>query len=106
MSDVDFLAEDLLAEEDLILEIEKTRGRLADLRQRTEVPYSASDSLLEEAFHEIHTTLEELQVAEEELRRQKDELLRTRVKVEAERQRYYDLFELAADGHLLTDAFG
>jgi PAS domain S-box-containing protein len=44
--------------------------------------------------------------AEEELRRQNEELAAARELVEAERRRYRDLFEFAPDGYLVTDAEG
>ena len=47
-----------------------------------------------EALAELSTALEELHVAAEELRQQNEELLVTREALEAERQRYRDLFEL------------
>src|SRR6266545_2627941 len=55
---------------------------------------------------EFQRTIEELQMAEEELRQQNEELLRTRAAVEAERQRYQELFEAAPDGYVVTDAYG
>ena len=49
---------------------------------------------------------EELRALADELHRQNDELARTRWRVEAERQRYQLLFELAPDGYVVTDATG
>lgn len=62
--------------------------------------------LLTAAFEELRVTLEELQVAEEELWQQQEELETARHLVEAERQRYQDLFEFAPDGYLVTDPAG
>lgn len=62
--------------------------------------------LMAEAFEELRVALEELQVAEEELRHQNEELAVARQAVEAERQRYQDLFEFAPDGYLVTDTKG
>src|SRR5207237_1443989 len=45
-------------------------------------------------------------VAEEELRQQNDALAVANEKIAAERQRYVDLFELAPDGYIVTDAVG
>jgi len=59
-----------------------------------------------EALEELQVALEELRVAEEELRAQNEELRSARAQVEAERQRYHDLFEFAPDGYLVTDNTG
>ena len=48
---------------------------------------------------ELHTTLEKLQVVQEEL-------AAARSVLESERQRYQELFEFAPDGYLVTDAAG
>ncbi|HEV7516178.1 MAG TPA: PAS domain-containing protein, partial [Thermoanaerobaculia bacterium] len=55
---------------------------------------------------QLQDALEEVQVAEEELRSQNEELLLTRQAIEAERLRYAQLFELAPDAYLVTDAGG
>ncbi|MBH8573654.1 PAS domain S-box protein [Nostocaceae cyanobacterium CENA369] len=55
---------------------------------------------------QLQLTLEELQVAEEELRQQNEQLACTREIAELERQRYQDLFEFAPDGYLVTDVYG
>ena len=55
------------------------------------------------AWQELQIAVEELSVAEEELRGQNEELLRARLDLEAERQRYQDLFEFAPDPYLVTD---
>src|SRR5262249_23054772 len=44
--------------------------------------------------------------AEEELHHQNDELITTRAALDAERLRYRELFELAPDAYLVTDADG
>jgi PAS domain S-box-containing protein len=50
--------------------------------------------------------LEELNVAEEEMRQQAEELVVTRDEVERERTRYIELFEDAPDAYLVTDDAG
>lgn len=55
---------------------------------------------------ELQQALEELQVVEEELRQQNEELAVAREIAELERQRYQDLFELAPEGYLVTNADG
>jgi two-component system, OmpR family, sensor histidine kinase VicK len=58
------------------------------------------------AIEELQNTVAELQAAEEELRQQQDELIKTRQQVEVEQERYAALFDLAPDGYLATDAAG
>ncbi|MEG3436113.1 PAS domain S-box protein [Pannus brasiliensis CCIBt3594] len=90
---------------DLSLEIEAVYQRSLILRGRaTESPARAD--LLEDALKELLFVLEELQLSQEELRRQNRELSATRGTVERERQRYRALFELAPDGYLVTDRAG
>ena len=67
---------------------------------------SPQQELLTESFEELHNALEEMALAQEELRQQNETLGFTRAAVEAERQRYQDLFEFAPDGYLVTDASG
>lgn len=63
-------------------------------------------NVLREALEEMRLQHEELVVAEEELRAQLDELGRMGLRLEAERERYADLFERAPDAYLVTDRFG
>ena len=62
--------------------------------------------LLPQALEELQLSVEELRVAEEEMRVQNEELSRSRLRLEAERQRYQDLFEFAPDGYLVTTLDG
>ncbi|MGI4787671.1 MAG: SpoIIE family protein phosphatase [Janthinobacterium lividum] len=62
--------------------------------------------LLPQAMEELQLSVEELRVAEEEMRVQNEELGLSRLRLEAERQRYLDLFEFAPDGYLVTDLDG
>lgn len=64
------------------------------------------DLLLPTAFKELGTASEELQVAAEELFQQTEELTAIRSQVEAERQRYKDLFEFLPNAYLVSDANG
>jgi two-component system CheB/CheR fusion protein len=68
-------------------------------RKRAEAELAEKNRQLQDAY-------EEVQVAEEELRSHNEELLLTRQAIEAERLRYLQLFELAPDGYLVTDAGG
>ena len=87
-------------------QIEVINQRVAVLSQRVRSREGQQPELLEEAFEELHITLEELWVAQEELYQQNSELAVARELVEAERQRYQDLFEEAPDGYLVTNDAG
>jgi PAS domain S-box-containing protein len=65
-----------------------------------------ASSLLPNAFKELGIASEELQVAVEELRQKNKELTAARAAVEAEQQRYRNLFEFVPDGYLVTDTVG
>ncbi|WP_214084322.1 ATP-binding protein [Methanoculleus sp.] len=58
------------------------------------------------ANEELHLTNEELHQINETLNAQRDELIAAREKAEKERRRYYDLFDAAPDGYLMTDRNG
>jgi len=70
------------------------------------VPSGERSDWMPVVLEELQTALEELRVAEEELRTQNDALLASQEVIEAERQRYQDLFEFAPDGYLVTDING
>jgi PAS domain S-box-containing protein len=82
------------------------------LRQRVDelqghaMQRSAQQQMAQDAYEELLTVVEELQVAEEQLLQQNEELVAARYAVEAERQRYQDLFDFAPDGYLATDPEG
>lgn len=61
---------------------------------------------LEKATQALDTTMEELLIAEEELRQQSEESELNLLRVEEERQRYQELFESAPLGYLVTDRDG
>ncbi|WNZ27228.1 PAS domain S-box protein [Leptolyngbya sp. NK1-12] len=71
----------------------------------SELPWRQPQLVLD-CLQELWLALEELQVAEEELRQQHDALLEAQHAIEAERQRYQELFEFAPDGYLVTDLHG
>jgi PAS domain-containing protein len=60
--------------------------------------------MLQDALASLDRSVEELQVASEELQVRNEELRLALTELEAERRRYRDLFDLAADGYLVTDA--
>ncbi len=79
--------------------MDKLDHKIAALRRRVaELLQGNSDNrqpqqLLSEAFKELHSALEELEVAAQKLRQQNlEELCLAQAAVEAERQRYQDLF--------------
>ncbi|MFP4121173.1 PAS domain-containing sensor histidine kinase [Coleofasciculus sp.] len=59
--------------------------------------------LLLESLTELSHSLQELQFAAGELRQQNDKLAQSQIALEAERQRYRELFEFAPDGYLVTN---
>jgi PAS domain S-box-containing protein len=61
---------------------------------------------VQERAAEWAQTVEELQAAEVQLHAQVEELATSRQAIEAERQRYLDLFEFAPDGYLVTSPEG
>lgn len=62
--------------------------------------------LLTVALDDLGLVLEELRTAHEELIQQNQALADYRQQIEIERQRYQDLFDLAPDGYLVSDAKG
>nr|WP_238360939.1 PAS domain S-box protein [Iningainema tapete] len=80
--------------------------RVSALQKDTSAVPLEHELWLPKALEDLNTAFEELQVAEEELRAQNEALATARETVEAERQRYQDLFEFAPDGYLVTDAVG
>lgn len=60
--------------------------------------------MLQDALRSLDHSVEELQVASEELHVKNEELLLALRDLDDERRRYRDLFDLAADGYLVTDA--
>src|ERR1051326_5121470 len=86
--------------------VQEARERAATLLPAARARAPEDPELQAVAFEQLQNALEELRVVEEELREQNDELAAAREAVEAERQRYQELFEFAPDGYLVTDARG
>jgi PAS domain S-box-containing protein len=78
--------------------LEELRGRLERLRGGGRPSDETADELLQ--------ALGELQIAEEELRQQREELASTHDALEEERRRYQQLFHYAPDAYFLTDLSG
>jgi PAS domain S-box-containing protein len=87
-------------------------GRIQILRQRVRSLYqqggavAQSDSVLNQAFEELAYALEDLQLADQALRQQRDESLNKQAALELECQRYKDLFDHAPSGYLVTSIDG
>jgi PAS domain S-box-containing protein len=69
-------------------------------------PSPPIEHLLATAFKELGIVSEELQVAVEQLCQQNEELAVIQVELQAERQRYEDLFQWAPEAYLVTDVAG
>ncbi|HEX6371902.1 MAG TPA: ATP-binding protein [Longimicrobium sp.] len=85
-------------------QLERSQEQVRTLRERSR--QAPRDPRLDEAVEALHTALEELRVTEEELRIQNEQLESSQALIEAERVRYEELFQLAPDAYLVTDAAG
>jgi PAS domain S-box-containing protein len=90
---------------DISPQLEAVYHRAFLLRQHS-VESPAQPELIDAALNELYRVLDELQASEAELQQQNQLLTSTRQQVEAERQRYRDLFDSAPDGYLVTDMTG
>jgi PAS domain S-box-containing protein len=91
----------------LAQKVQSLHGRLAELYQDAIATVQPQpDSLLPLAFKELGTTSETLEVAIKKLYEQSEELAAARARVEAERQRYQDLFEFMPNAYLVSDPEG
>ncbi|WP_243902982.1 helix-turn-helix domain-containing protein [Aetokthonos hydrillicola] len=88
-----------------VQQAQKMYRRLAFLYQNANATPLKPD-LMPEAFKELGSASEIVMLATEELYQQNEELVKTRSLIEAERQRYVDLFDSAPDGYLVTDLKG
>lgn len=80
--------------------------RLDALQQQLGNPASPAERNLIDALNSLQAVLEELEAAEQVLIQRNDELIVTQERLEIERHRYRELFELAPDGYLVTDCEG
>ena len=85
------MKDELKSREQLIRELSDMRRRLRTAAQR--------DS-------ELNRALEEQKILEEELRNSNEELVASRKALEEGRQRYFELFENAPVGYIITNEFG
>jgi two-component system cell cycle sensor histidine kinase/response regulator CckA len=82
------------------------RERGADAPARQPLVHQASQRRLSDAVEALQRTLEEVELAERELAQQNEELIAAREALEVERHRYRELFELAPDGYVISNAEG
>lgn len=88
-------------------QVEQIQTRLFDLYQNAApIPHPPSSVQVSIAFKELGYLSEKLQMAVEVMFVQTEELTVTRLQVEAERQRYQELFDFAPDAYLVTDLQG
>ncbi|MCX6031734.1 MAG: GAF domain-containing protein [Chloroflexi bacterium] len=87
-------------------QVEAAQEHLHALLARAHAAATPESAMVDEALEELSAALQELSVAGEQLREQNDELLAARGALEAEQQRYHDLFEFAPDSYLVTNAAG
>ena len=79
---------------------------LDDLYRGASASVEFPSDLLPIAFKELGTASEEMQVAVEQLVMQAEEIAATRSQLEADRQRYQELFEFLPSAYLVTDVHG
>ncbi|HXO43753.1 MAG TPA: response regulator [Thermoanaerobaculia bacterium] len=82
------------------------RERGADAPARPPLVHQASQQRLSDAHEALQRTLEEVELVERELAQQNEELIAAREALEVERHRYRELFELAPDGYVISNAQG
>jgi len=88
-------------------QVEDIHGRLSELyRGANASVHEEANLLLPVAFKELGTASEALQIATKQLFQQTEELAATRGQVEAQRQRYQDLFDFMPLAYLVSDALG
>lgn len=87
-------------------QIKAVRQHANVLQNKAKISPLPSSEILSRSLENLSVALEELHTAEEELHQQNEELISTRQALEAERQRYHELFDFAPDGYLVTDLNG
>ncbi|MFP5286606.1 MAG: two-component system sensor histidine kinase NtrB, partial [Thermoanaerobaculia bacterium] len=84
----------------------RLQEQLSTLRAQVATPESISRRQVVEALEALQQSLQELDVAEEELLQQNEALLSVQEELELERHRYRELFERAPVPYLVTDGQG
>lgn len=86
-------------------QFKQAQQQLAELLQQAEQDHGPK-TLLTQALDELTNALEEVQVLSEELSEQYIHLQAAQASLTTERQQYFELFELAPDGYIVTDTKG
>src|SRR5262249_40755219 len=86
--------------------LEKLRGRVERLRERARREGLANRPVVDEMLSSLEEDTEVLSTAIEELSCTNQELLAASLETERQSQRYEELFRLAPDAYLVTDAGG
>lgn len=86
--------------------IEALQQRLFELQQCAKQDVIDPEQVLPELVTELANSVEELRVAEAELRQQADALAAAHAEAEAGLARYRELFEFSPDSYVVTDAQG
>jgi PAS domain S-box-containing protein len=94
-----------MSKDELLLEVQALRSRVTELEHYADGRGSPPQSDQED-LPRLQNVLEELRVAEEELRQQNEELALSREAEEQLRQLFQGLFEFAPDGYIVTDTSG
>lgn len=89
-----------------VQQIDVVSHRMDQLYQSVHSSSAQPSNLVIEYLEELCVALEELRIAEDELRQQNEALIEARYQEELERQRYQELFEFAPDGYMVTDIYG
>jgi PAS domain S-box-containing protein len=95
-----------MSESEVERQIEQSRQRLADLRERAVREGHGPGSAFDEAVEELGHTLEELSVTLEELAATNEELGEAQLAAETHARRYLELFRFAPDAYVVTDGRG
>ncbi len=86
--------------------IEKAQEQAESLQRHAEMSEEFNHLIAPEAIQAMRDILEDLHVAEEELRQSNEELAATHEVLEAEKFRYQEMFAYAPDGYLVSDSQG
>jgi PAS domain-containing protein len=92
--------------DDLRHELSELRAQVGSWEKKVALNPDAGNNLLPEVIEEIRTGVEDLHIAEEELREESDALIVANETAEADHERYRRVFENAPAAYLLTDARG
>ena len=87
-------------------QLDALNGRIHALQQRATSQVTEGDERLLTAIEELQGVLQELRLAEAEIRQPNDAWATAYHTVDVERQRYQELFDFAPDGYLVTDTAG